>query len=93
MAQQGWGPESFYQDVSKMSAKCDLVVLVYFAAKEPRTVFAYPLSRSAEIAWIPKPVGPNRSGRKSFDPKTLDPKFVFAGLAQFEREFPDRFLW
>jgi hypothetical protein len=55
-------------------------------------VFAYPLSRSSDIKWQPKPVGPNRNGRMTFDPKALDSKFVYAGIEQFQREFLGRFL-
>lgn len=92
MSQRAWGPESFFQDVRKVTGKYDLVVLIYFDGREPRTVFAYPLSRSDQIIWLPKPVGPNRSGRRTFDPNALDAKFVFAGVTQLRAEFLRRFL-
>jgi len=92
MSRRAWGPESFYQNPTKVAAKIDLVVLVYFDGAESRTVLAYPLSRSGEIQWGKKPVGSNPTGRKTFNPEAIDPKFVFGSVEQFRREFLRRFL-
>ena len=92
MSRRGWGPESFYQDPAKAQGKFDVVVLIYFEESTPQSIYAYPLSRSDDIAWISKPVGPNRAGRMSFDPKLLDNRFVFSSLDNFKEEFPLRFI-
>jgi hypothetical protein len=91
MAARGWGPESFYQDPAKYADKVDLVLLVYFDGPEPGAVLAYPLSHSAAIKWTQKPVGPNPTGRKTFDPSALQPRFAFTDMRCFKREFPQRF--
>ena len=92
MGKRGWGPESFYQDPEKVRDKFQLVVLVYFEGPAPRTVMAYPLSHIDEITWGKKPVGPNLTKRKTFNPRTLDSKFIFAGIPQFQQTFLQRFL-
>ena len=92
MARRAWGPESFYQDPRRNAEKADVVLLVYFEGAEAGAVLAYPLSRSGEITWTHKPVGPNPSGRKTFDPAHLDRKFIFADISSLKREFLRRFL-
>lgn len=92
MAGRAWGPESFYQNPAKQSGKTDLVVLVYYSGIAAGVTLAYPLSHSREISWTDKPVGPNSSRRKTFDPAQLDGKFVFADIPRFKREFLSRFL-
>lgn len=92
MSRRGWGPESFYQDPMKLASKIQLVVLVYFDGADARTVLAYALGQSAEIKWNKKPVGPNPARRMTFNPHTLDPKFVYAGVESFKSEFLRRSL-
>lgn len=87
MSRQAWGPESFYQDPEKMASKIQLVVLLYFDGADARKVLAYALGQSAEIRWDKKAVGPNPAGRMTFNPHTLDPKFVYAGVDAFKNEF------
>lgn len=90
MGRSGWGPEAFYHDPDRPRG-VELVVLLYFDHDTIYEVCAYPMSHSRNIEWRDKPVGPNLSRRKTFDPVTLPDVYKFPDLEAFKQEFRDRF--
>lgn len=85
----GWGPNNFYTD--KAHEKFKIVVLLYFDKSAIYKIFAYPLTHSHLIDWIPKNKGPNLGGIIIFDPRQLKEIFIFDSIEQLKKEFMSRF--
>lgn len=82
-----WGPDNFHEDQSN-PRNLDLKVLIFFEGETDYQVMAYPMRLLSEIHW--------RSARSperlAFDPNAIDSKFVFKDIADFQLNFPQRFL-
>jgi hypothetical protein len=83
-----WGPITFYEWPTAKRF-IDLKVLAYFDGDSIYQIMAYPIDRREEIDWKE---GRTKKDTKSFDPKTIHPKFVFADIQTFKQDFPKRFL-
>lgn len=82
-----WGPDNFHEDSSN-PRKLDLKVLIFFEGETDYQVMAYPMRLRSEIHWEPA----RSTGRLAFDPKAIDSKFVFKNIADFQLNYPQRFL-
>lgn len=82
-----WGPDNFHEDPSN-PRNLDLKVLIFFEGETDYQVMAYPMRLRSEIHWEQA----RSPGRLAFDPKTIDSKFVFKNIADFQLNFPQRFF-
>lgn len=83
-----WGPNTFHES-PKARRKIDVKVLAYFDRTQMYRLMAYPIRLREEVHWTRDRASKEK---RSFDPKTIDPKFVFENLADFRLNFPKRFL-
>lgn len=82
-----WGPVTFYHSPSS-KRKIDIKVLLYFDQADIWQVMAYPISLMHEIQFEESRTN---STVTSFNPHTINKKFVFKDLKDFEQNFLLRF--
>ena len=82
-----WGPITFHEP-PEARRKIDLKALIYFDSGQIYKLIAYPISNRSEIRWVKGRTNPLSV---SFDPLTIDPKFIFSNLLDFKLNFPKRF--
>ncbi len=85
-----WGPDNFYQNKTS-KRRADIVVLLYFEREAVYEVFAYPVSHLDKIGWEDKAVGPNKTGKMTFDPLELGVIYKFKDVEEFKTQFSARF--
>lgn len=83
-----WGPDTFHASAGSRRS-LDLKVLIFFEGEGEYKVMAYPMRLWDRIKWGPARGSKNRF---AFDPEAIDPIFVFADIADFQANFPKRFL-
>lgn len=82
-----WGPVTFYEPPTA-KRKIDIKVLMYFDQGEVWRVMAYPIKLRDEIVWYQ---GRTNSTQVAFDPRSINPKFVFSSIDEFKFHFIQRF--
>lgn len=75
-----WGPVTFYESPNA-KRKIDIKVLMYFDQGEVWRVMAYPIKLRDEIAWYQ---GRTNSDQVTFNPRTINKKFVFLNVLEFK---------
>jgi hypothetical protein len=82
-----WGPVTFYESPSS-KRKIDIKVLLYFDKLDVWQVMAYPIALMREIDFH---ASRTNSSVTTFNPHTIDKKFFFADVQDFQKNFLTRF--